>query len=98
MHKLPTVRDPESAIKGRETYQAAVEHRRRDQFNYKPWLQKKRDAGGSVKMCPRWFSAKAKNSQVQLTARLQRTLDPLPHRLEAQLGVPLKHFAAATRA
>jgi len=30
VHKLPAVRSPESAIKGRETYQAAVEHRRRD--------------------------------------------------------------------
>ena len=35
VHKLPAVRSPESAIKGRETYQAAVEHRRRDRFHYR---------------------------------------------------------------
>lgn len=35
VHTLPTLRSPEGAIKGRETYQATVEHRRRDRFDYR---------------------------------------------------------------
>ncbi len=93
MHKLPTVRDPESAIKGRETYQAAVEHRRRDQADYRSYIREKCDAGGAGRR-----SGKSRGkSEVKLAAGLERTLDPLPHGLEAQLGIPLEQFAAAAR-
>jgi len=51
MHKLPTVRGPESAIKGRETYQTAVVHRRRDRLDYKRSRGIKCDA-----VCPREIS------------------------------------------